>query len=286
MKETLKKVYGWSVLTAQTIVSVLSVLIFSSFKCNKVMKKISKGKRNNNAVVLGNGPSLKECLDEHIDVLEGKDLMCVNNFCLSPFFEKLKPEFYILTDPRFFDEKYDKDAKQQQIDFLNAMSRVSWHFYLFVPFINHKSNVVKSLNKNEYIDVVYYNYTPVVGYKCFEHFIFKNNLGMPEPQNVTNAAAFVMTGLGYSTIFMLGIEHSWLKNFYVSDKNQIVLVDNHFYDTNEYVQEFPMYDWLRQIGTAFKSHMRINEYAQSLGVKIFNSTHGSFVDAYERNFLY
>lgn len=286
MKNILKRIYKWTELIVQTLISCLSVLFFSSFKCNRIINRIAKDVGGKDAIVLGNGPSLKECLEKHIEVLSGKDLISVNNFCLSPFFEKLKPKYYILTDPRFFDEKYDQGAKQQQIDFLKALDCVYWNFYLFVPYIAHKSKIVKELKRHQSIEVVYYNYTPFVGIMSIEYFVFKRNLGMPEPMNVTNAAAFVMTNLGYKNIYMLGIEHSWLKNFYVNDNNQIVLVDNHFYDTTEYIQEFPMYDWLRQIGTAFKSHMRISKYAQYKGTNIFNSTPGSYVDAYKRKYLY
>lgn len=286
MKRQLKRLYNSAVQLCNTAVSLLSVVIFSSFKCNKMINSIKHDIISADCVVLGNGPSLKECLNNHIEVLDQKDLIAVNNFCFSEYFMILKPKYYILADPQFFDCKYSNEAVNLQEDFLREIDKTNWGLFLFLPYQARKSTFVEKINKHEFIKIIYYNITPINCFSSIECWLFCHNLGMPIAQNVTCAAAFIMINLGYRCIYMLGIDHSWLKNFYVNDNNEIVFGDHHFYGNSEIKRGYSLGEWLLQLSITFNTHQRIHNYAIKKGTRIYNSTYGSYVDAYERKYIY
>lgn len=286
MKKQLKKLYNSTVQLCNTSVSLLSVIIFSSFKCNRILNSIKQGVTSTDCVVLGNGPSLKECLYNHVDVLSQKDLIAVNNFCFSEYFMILKPKYYILADPQFFDCDYSNEAVKLQEDFLREIDKTNWRLLLFLPYQTRKSTFVEKISRHEFIKIVYYNITPINCFTSIEYWLFNHNLGMPRAQNVACAAAFVMINLGYHNIYMLGIDHSWLKNFYINENNEIIFGDHHFYGNSEIKCGFSMGEWLLQLSITFNTHQRIHDYALKKGTKIYNSTYDSYVDSYERKYIY
>lgn len=280
MKKVFKKIYVLIYNCIDTIVSVLSVLVYSSFRCNKKIKR-SKSiyKKYNECIVMGNGPSLKSSLFErNFDKTSCKQVFAVNFFCITSFFYIAKPSFYVLLDPNLFNE----NLKDQTNELIKQLNLVSWPMVLFIPYRFIRFSLIKQIN-NRKIEVVPFNSTPVQGNRMIENFLFKKNLGMPMPQTVINAAIFLALNMDFKIIHLYGVEQSWLKYLTVHQNNKISVGLKHFYEGSDETRENrTLSEFLLSQVAVFKSHMRLQEYSIYLGKSIFNHTPGSYIDAFER----
>ena len=58
------------------------------------IKKIKIERNHNEALILGNGPSLKDFFKEENAFMENKTIFAVNYFARTAEYKKVKPEFY------------------------------------------------------------------------------------------------------------------------------------------------------------------------------------------------
>ena len=286
MKDIFKSFYNWVITLFKTCVSLLSAALFSRLRAIRDMKRLSAADKKSRVVILGNGASMKDMLANHLDDLRKEDTLVVNSFCRSPYFLQLKPTFYVLLDPLFFNDAHFERIDRQREELLSILPQVDWHMTLFAPSLFCNSEFTKKLQAIPSIKVCFFNMTPVDGFASVNNFLFKHNLGMPTAQNVTCAAVFLMTNMAYKEIYLIGAEHNWLDAFYINDNNQLVMGDKHFYGTEEIVADKTLSTWLGQLRLVFRSHERLAEYAQLRNVHIFNATPNSHIDAYERKSLY
>ena len=85
----------------QALISLFRV--FLRFRFRSDLNRL--GPDSGELFILANGPSLREELDLHAELLAGKSLMCVNQFALSEDYAKIRPQHYVLLDIGFFVEK-------------------------------------------------------------------------------------------------------------------------------------------------------------------------------------
>ena len=113
---------------------------------------------------------------------------------------------------------------------------------------------------------------------------------MPRPRNVLIPSIMIGIWLGYSEIRLLGADHSWLKTISVDDNNRVVSIQPHFYQEDSREQQrirtaylsLPLHKVLESFHIAFRSYHRIRRFADTQGIRIINSTPGSFIDAFDR----
>ena len=281
MKEFLRESLSFSKNFALSLVSFFSIIFFSTLSARRSIKRIRKSIKNKDkALILANGPSLNTYLEKGDYPLGG--VFVVNFFSVSPYFKQLRPDNYIVADPRMCGEATGAFAEEVAKVYKN-INEADWDINMFFPSYIPKK-VVNKMIKNPHIHVVYYNRTSVEGFKWFRHFIYRNNLGMPTPENVTNASIFLALNLGYKNIYLYGLEHSWMKNFDCDPvEHKIFLNDGHFYESKNlrYFKRGEYDRWLEEIHIAMSSHYKLREYADLIGTKIVNKTDYSFVDAYE-----
>lgn len=272
---------------SKSLSSVVKILVLS--KKPKTMVKRS----NDEAVILANGPSLDTMIEESIDFLNDKDLVCVNHFPSTEYFERLKPRYLISSAPDLWRDDIEPFYMRQSDNLFETLSRkTTWDLIFYFPFEARKYKRWQSfLEKNSLIKIVYYNTTPIEGWKPFRHWCFRHNLGMPRPHNVLIPSIFLLINSGYRKIYLWGADHSWLKDISVDEQNNALINQKHFYDEHTSVAR-PL-DWkgvgarklheiLYKFMTAFASYFVIDEYAKSRNVRIINKTKGSFIDAFER----
>tara|TARA_R110001592_G_scaffold246740_1_gene508692 strand:- start:4745 stop:5602 length:858 start_codon:yes stop_codon:yes gene_type:complete len=268
----------------EIIVSLLSVLLFSSIS---TVFKLKKQKNNllikNNCIILGNGPSLKTVLENDLLNAKNKDIFVVNFFFKSTYFNILKPKYYVLADTAIF-----KPSIKRHFDFVEEiienLNKVSWEMYLLIPSSKNKSLTLSRItNKN--IKFIFMNTTPVNGSKSISHFLYKNNVGMPRCQNVLNLAIFSAINLGYKNVYLYGADHSWTKDLFVNEQNEVCYGDRHIYkpDLTIIKKENTIHDLLMLFSHMFKSHKQLRNYADSVDCSIYNYTKESFIDAYKRS---
>ena len=248
------------------------------------------------AVILGNGPSLKNMIDQYGDFLRGKDLFCVNHFPSTELYQMLKPRYYVTSAPDLWLDDIDKHFVEQSNRLFNDMAqRTAWPLTFYIPYESRKysrwQNIIKD---NPNIEIRYYNNTPVEGWRWFRHGCFKANWGMPRPHNVMIPSLMLTLNMGYSKVYLWGADHSWLAEITVNEQNEVLINQKHFYDQHSSVgkpldkrglgkRNLP--ELLTKFVHAFTGYFVIKEYAQSLKAVIINNTSGSFIDAFDRERL-
>lgn len=260
----------------QTFLSIVKIMLQSKF-CTRLPNNPKKG----TLLVLGNGPSLRPLIETKPDLFKDKDLLAVNYAVLSEYYTQLKPQYYLVADPIFFtDETHCNRLFDAMVE------KTDWDMCLLLSFQAKNSRLFQEkIAKNKSISVYYFNMTPIEGFKCFSNWCYKKGLGMPRPRNVLVPS--IMSGLrfDYKEILVAGADHSWLKEIWVNEDNIVMEDLNHFYDkkgSEQYVSTKHLHDLLLSMHIAFKSYHIINDYARSVGAKIYNITQGSYIDAFER----
>ncbi len=239
-------------------------------------------------IVMGNGPSLKRNIDEDMELLMGSRTMAVNFAANADEFFSLKPDYYIIADPHFFDGRSSDPNVERLFDRLN--SRVDWNMTLFIPAVRKASDTGI---QDQHIKIEKFNLVGVEGFRFMENMVYGSGRGMPRPRNVLIPAIMVGMAMGYKEIFIIGADHTWTRTLEVDDDNNVVSVQPHFYKDNEEEKQrvtsvyrnVRLHDMLLSMHLAFKSYHTIARYARERGVRIVNATPGSFIDAFQRERL-
>ena len=81
-----------------------------------------------------------------------------------------------------------------------------------------------------------------------------------------------------------------MKDIKVNDKNEVVLINRHYYGDVEHVwrdyegNPIQLIDFLASQLQTFTGHMSLRSFADYIGdVRIINRTKDSYIDAYERD---
>lgn len=273
-------------LASQAVQSLLSIIkIIISSKWHIALPKCN-GERE--LVILGNGPSLNDTIASSSDFLQQRDLLAVNFAACAEQFMQLRPRYYVLADPHFF-QAFDQPNVSKLWDVLSH--KVAWEMTIFVP-AKYKDAVIgiSGLNENKNISIAHYNITPIEGFDAIENFAYAHNLGMPRPRNVLIPSLMLALQMGYKTIYLAGADHSWTRTLSVDDDNNVVSIQPHFYKEDEKevkrvnteYMHYPLHQIMYSFYVAFRSYFTIKRYASHIHASIFNITPGSFIDAFPR----
>ena len=274
-----------------SIISLFKVLFFSKYKSDVLRLKTE----NKKCYILGNGPSLNKDLLNNRDNLEQSELIVVNFFAQSELFTQLKPKYNVLADPIFFDDDPDENIRDKVVGFFNYLrGNVSWDFFLFIPYEGY--NYLKShLQSNSNIHIIRYN--RVSSRKSFlwlDRIIHNNQLAIFSGMNVVNVATYLAIMIGFKEINLIGVDHSWFKNYNIGNDNSIYINDRHFYEnTKENIipvvavnlktkQVYKLHELLMCESLALETYHMIEKYAQYKKTKIYNRCSFSHIDAFER----
>lgn len=240
---------------------------------------------NKPLVILANGPSLRETIDNNAGLLGHLPTLAVNFAANAPEFNILKPSYYVLADPHFFKATDDVNVKR----LLKNLTAVTWPMRLFIDR-RYKKDILSAVHFPENVTLETFNAIGAEGFRSFEHIAYKSRLAMPRPRNVLIPSIMIGIGLGYNEIYVCGADHSWMRDIHVTDENIVVSGMSHFYkeDNNEVKRSqneyrgYKLHQIIHSYYTAFLSYHKIRSFADSEGVKIYNSTKGSYIDAFER----
>ena len=246
------------------------------------------GKKSDSVVILGNGPSLKATVASDVDLLKALPCVAVNFMANAPEYELIRPDYYVLADPHFFiGIEHDNVASLWK-----NIARSSWPVVLCVP-AKMRSKAKDLLGNAPNVTVSAFNFVGAEGFGWFERFVYRRRLAMPRPRNVLIPAIMVAIAAGYKDIYLCGADHSWLETIRVSDENHVISVQPHFYaDSKKELKRseteyrgYHLHDILFSFYIAFRSYHTLERFAVKEGVKIFNATPGSFIDAFPRKSL-
>ena len=231
-------------------------------------------------IIMGNGPSLRDTISQSLDTLRKYDTTAVNFAANAPEFKLINPTHYVLADPHFFGAPgRDPNVDRLWENLRDAGAEMTLH----LP-------AGRNATLPPEIRLQHFNMTPGDGADALSRWLYRKGLAMPRPRNVLIPA--VMEGIrdGYDEIYIVGADHTWPHTLYVDDLNRVVTVQPHFYEDNkkeldrvaeEYVG-LRLHDVLGSMTVAFRSYHAVKKYAEKEGVKIYNSTPGSLIDAFIR----
>ena len=237
-------------------------------------------------VLLGNGPSLRALLDHQLSTLQSRRLLCVNFAANAPEFVLLRPEYYVLADPHFFNGM-DSDPNVKRL--WENIGKGDWKMTLFVPhrFLKKACTLLPTGN------IQPFNLTPAEGSRPIVHPLYNAGLAMPRPRNVLIPSIMIGIRLGFKKIWLCGADHTWSRTLSVDEENRVISVQPHFYKDSKTEQKrvnteyegYRLHDILRSLYIAFRAYHDIAVFARRKGVTIINATPGSMIDAFPRGSL-
>ena len=274
------------------IVNFLNLIrwFFIQVKNENFVNYISSSNNENNIVVLGSGPSLFEDLGR-IENLDNCKYLAVNDFITSKLFCELKPNYYVLADPGYFDKDCDNILVVKTI---NLLSKVEFQVQLFIPFIYYKMFIKNNPNilDNNYLRISPFHTNEYYGFERVNFFLYKAGLSMPLVQNILIAAVFISINLGYKNVYLLGADHSWLYDLRVNLDNRVCQYKRHFYNSEESNQMEPffkspgvtykMHEILVVLSRTFYGYLKLENYSKKRNARVINVTKNSYIDAFER----
>lgn len=269
-----------------TFVSVLKIIIKSKYG---VRLPLAEGQK---CIVLANGPSLKLSFEKHPDFFKQYPLICVNTFAVTTEFEQFKPRYYVILDPGF----WESEKESIKNTFKSLAEKTTWKLYLLIPQYAVSQPVFETLiKKNSNIELIPFNYTVFKGFPSIAHWFYKKNMAMPQSWNVTITALFLGINIGYKEVVLVGADHTWHENLYMSDDNILHTKVPHFWEDQQKIEYVPLYkgkpherevrkahDFFDVWSRTFYGYMLINDYALSRNCTIYNASEVSFIDAFKR----
>jgi len=275
----------------KTILSLLKIILLT-----RRVQKLHPADNKRTCTILGNGPSLLSTLEKKPTFLSDSSLLCVNFFADTDLYEKFQPERYVINAPEIWRKNCAEVYLTNQKELFHTISnKTNWTLLLYLPVNARNSEFYKKtispiLVQNENIKVCFFNVTPIEGFKFLIFPLFRRNLGMPRPHNVLIPSLMITINSGFEKIFLLGADHSWLKDIWVDENNAVFLRQRHFYQNDPTPKEMHkrgtgtrrLHEVLQKFVYTFSGYFILKDYVEKRGVRIINATPGSYIDAFER----
>ncbi len=291
MLRIIVKFSNWLELLQKTIISFFKVLVLSRSSKNFLSQKTNSER----IVILGNGPSFKDTFDGNKTFFQNCDLICLNHFAKTNLYSDLKPEYYfVIAHDLFLDDAIDEYKNASIKLFTEIANKTTWRLKFFITYeAKTQKRWQRILSKNENIEVIFMNITPVEGFKCFRYYWYNRGKGMVRPHNVMIPSIYFSISLGVKEIILVGAEHSWLHELHVDDDNNTLFFNKHFYEPNGRSQKcnhkgtsyMKLHEVIRSFSSAFEGYHVLEEYSKAKGVQIINCSPNSFIDAFTKKKL-
>lgn len=251
------------------------------------------GTRSDEVLLLANGPSLAQELPQIIE--RGDHLRCdvlaVNYFACDERFTEVRPAYYVLSDPTFFRRRCDWKRVQRLYATLNE--KVCWPMKLYVQHYNPDRFDYRAALPNPLIEIVPFHSQLYRGLRSLEHWCFRHGLGSGNFGSVIQNGIFITLLLGYRTLHLYGVDHTFFDGITVTHDNELCLRTGYFYDSQpelkrvvltaaEPPKPLTMYEYLADKCEVFRGHEVLARFARAQGAHIINHTRNSLIDAYSR----
>lgn len=290
----LTNVRNWAINMGNTGLSVLRILTMTRRQTG--ITALQKANTNTQCIILGNGPTLRQTLQTHLDVLSNTATFAVNGFALSPYFKVIKPTYYVLVAPEFYLPNVTPLHQQSRKNIFEQISQqTTWQMTVVINALGKNSEVIKqAFASNKNIKLTFINLTPIEGFDWFKFYCYKHNLGSVRPYNVLLPSILLALNLGFKNIKITGADHSWHEEVRIDPKtNEMTVNHEHFYDPgqsreNMYQlsgQKYYIHDFWRKIYLAFAGYHQLKQYANYQNATITNCSERSYIDAFERGTL-
>ena len=230
-------------------------------------------------LIVGNGPSMDT---EYMRLFSEKmPVLCVNMFALSEWFGQVRPKYYCLADPLFFDAQ-SEDSVQE---LLRALNTVDWNMTMILP----QGRTLSLSNRH-----IKYEFLPAG--TCDNHIftrvvnqLYKKNLLKCGCQTVIVGALHYVIVKKFRTIYLAGVDIDHFTNYHVNSENHVMLSAKHFYKeevidcTNKgMVKKGEFYKCLGYYSRMLEEFYCLSKFAKFQGTRIINLSPDSFVDVFRK----
>lgn len=239
-------------------------------------KKVEESKR---VQIIANGPSFDQTQDMVPDFKGETYLM---NFTVNTeLFEKYRPEKFFLMDPIFFDTA----REDVMLMWENLVTKCKWDMELIMPLKYVK--LAELVAENKHIVVRLIGACPMLTRnEKIDFKFYKNNFSMPPVGSVVMIALYNAIQDGNSIIYLHGVDYSY--HFEIDQDNRIWMKINYFYAENnekKCLAHYAIGEYWKVLGvqaSEMLTFVRLEHYAKVRGIKIFNMSKDSQVDAFDK----
>jgi hypothetical protein len=221
----------------------------------------------------------------------------VNFSANSDLYEKIRPSFYLLVDPAYYHMPNHLSESLRAL-FDAIVTKTVWPMKIIMPRCAQGCYAMERFKENYNLEVLFYEdgWQLPKGLSKFE--AWDKNLICPPAQTVLNTAVWLSIYLGYKETYLVGADTSFLADLRVDQETNILYTeDTHFYSNKDvYGDNYDsvknrrpigtkLHEELFSIGTALKDYWDMKAYADWKGVKVYNASEYSWIDAFERKKL-
>ena len=211
----------------------------------------TEGALSDELALLANGPSLADELPRLLaGARAGCDFLAVNYFAEHEAFERLRPAYYVLSDPQFFRASAQRDRVAAL--YRTLARKVTWPMTLYVQYYNPERFDYRAALPNGHIRIVPFHTQPYRGFRRLEFWLYRHGLGSANFGTVIQHGEYVGLLLGYRTLHLYGVDHTLTEGLTVDRRNRLCRIDRHFYDAGRgpsdvcqrHLPARPLYDGL------------------------------------------
>ncbi|MGN1467423.1 MAG: 6-hydroxymethylpterin diphosphokinase MptE-like protein [Ruminococcus sp.] len=223
--------------------------------CDRLLTLKDKHK-GEKCFIIGTGPSLTS---DDLDVLKENNIPCFGTHRIFTTFEttKWRPTYYVAQDYALIENNIDKiKAIEAEIKILPA--------YFAEIFGRDKDKMYFVLREYEdSADKI--------------HFSSKINQYICQGFTVAYASIQLAVWMGFSEIYLLGVDHNY--STYMSKDGKVVSTDvkNNYFGNEDYTC-----DTLPRLDDSSRGYLKAKEYCDAHEVKIFNATRGGKLEVFPR----
>lgn len=259
------------------------------------LRQVQFQRGHDEAVVIGNGPSLVDDLPALTQVADCRDFVCVNTFCVSEHFAVLKPRIYVFLDAYFYAANAHPSRIAQREQAFAALERkTTWRMQVFLPW-GADEQVLRRAIRNPWIRITRLAVLPVDPAALDERLrnSFDSGRTGPLTVNVLIYAIYLAIWAGYRRIHVHGADMSFHKDVEVDPRSNDLLIRYRYFDQPDRTEPFlknpdrqrkwRMSEFMMETAKTFRAHEVLDWYARQRQVEIVNATPVSLIDAYRRS---
>lgn len=235
--------------------------------------------KSERVLIVGNGPSA-----DKINFDEAKDknieLLCVNYFASrNRYFYQIKPKYYCIIDPAFYNNINDKNISH----LVNVLNNVDWEMTLIclqyqkLPALQNSNIRIININSNTYHG------------KWWRYRLYSKNKANFGLQNVVLGALYFCLTSGVKEIYLAGVENDWHRELIVDENNDLYREYRHFYEIKKVnltetgsLSKGEFYKYIGYYYITMKQYYYASLYASYLKSPVYNMTTTSYIDVFEK----
>jgi hypothetical protein len=233
---------------------------------NAQLKDVHRGRR---CFVIGNGPSLAR---QDVEPLAGELTFAMNGFLNHPAIGRIKPTYYCLVDPSYFDGSASSDR------FLGRLFETVTESHFILPYASAETILGRwKVPAGRATFVTFAGNLATASLRTLD-------LTRPLPCVLNCAQLAIMVALyaGCSPVYLMGMDHDWAAHrgtethFYPQKT-----IENHPVAHGEW-DRYPYLTILDDCLKVWRGYATLRRRAESAGQNIINCSDGGFLDVFDR----